>query len=83
LPGTRALQLTPLETAHVSGRKIPVIWRVELPARALDVRIAALNRQSWMGTNFPYWEGPVSVTGSHPGRGYLEMTGYEAGAADE
>ncbi|MEL7117023.1 MAG: lipocalin family protein, partial [Pseudomonadota bacterium] len=23
-----------------------------------------------------YWEGPVTATGSHPGRGYLEMTGY-------
>jgi len=25
---------------------------------------------------FPYWEGPVFATGSHEGRGYLEMTGY-------
>jgi len=25
----------------------------------------------------PYWEGPVHVSGSHAGRGYLEMTGYE------
>ncbi|WP_299442525.1 lipocalin family protein, partial [uncultured Rhodospira sp.] len=26
----------------------------------------------------PYWEGPVRITGSHGGRGYLEMTGYDA-----
>jgi len=24
----------------------------------------------------PYWEGPVTVAGSHSGVGYLEMTGY-------
>jgi predicted secreted hydrolase len=29
-----------------------------------------------MTTSFPYWEGPVSFTGSHSGTGYLEMTGY-------
>ena len=29
-----------------------------------------------MGTSFPYWEGPVSFTGTHRGVGYLEMTGY-------
>jgi len=35
-----------------------------------------LNARSWMGTSFPYWEGPISFKGSHTGLGYLEMTGY-------
>ena len=73
-----ALEMTPLRTAAVAGRDVPVEWRVELPARDLDVEIAALNPQSWMATRFAYWEGPVRITGSHPGRGYLEMTGYQA-----
>ncbi len=72
------LKLTPLEMAPVAGRQIPVRWRVRLARVGLDVEIAALNRQSWMATTVPYWEGPVRVTGSHPGRGYLEMTGYGA-----
>ncbi len=71
-----ALTLTPLQTAEVADRDVPVRWRVELPARGLDVEIDALNPQSWMPTTFAYWEGPVSITGSHEGRGYLEMTGY-------
>ncbi|MBK5933059.1 putative secreted hydrolase [Rhodovulum imhoffii] len=71
------LRLTPLETAAVAGRKLPVRWRAELPGRGLDVEITALNAQSWMNTLFPYWEGPVQISGSHGGRGYLEMTGYE------
>ncbi|WP_371056579.1 lipocalin-like domain-containing protein [Rhodosalinus sp. K401] len=75
--GDGALRLTPLGTAEVAGREVPVRWRVELPAKGLDVTTEPLNPQSWMATSFPYWEGPVSVSGSHDGHGYLEMTGYE------
>ncbi|MCC6305549.1 MAG: iron ABC transporter permease [Rhodobacteraceae bacterium] len=72
-----ALRLTALATETVAGRSLPVRWRLELPARGLDVTVTALNPQAWMATLIPYWEGPVAVAGSHSGRGYLEMTGYE------
>ena len=71
------LKATPLETHAVAGRTLPVRWRLELPDRGLDVEIEARNPDAWMTTRFPYWEGPVAVSGSHEGRGYLEMTGYE------
>jgi predicted secreted hydrolase len=71
------LRLDPLEYAQVAGRKIPVVWRVRLAQMGLDVTVWALNEQAWMDTIIPYWEGPVRVSGSHSGRGYLEMTGYE------
>ena len=45
-------------------------------AAAVDVTVTALNPGAWMGTLVPYWEGPIRIEGSHPGRGYLEMTGY-------
>lgn len=72
-----ALRLTPLTMAEVAGRTIPVAWRVELPDQGLDIETSSLNPRSWMATLFPYWEGPIRFTGSHEGRGYLEMTGYE------
>jgi predicted secreted hydrolase len=72
-----ALDVQPLKTERVSGRDIPVRWRVALSARGLDIEVSALNPNSWMDTSVPYWEGPVTVTGSHSGRGYLEMTGYD------
>ncbi len=71
-----ALTLTPLETARVAGRDVPVRWRAELPEQGIDVALSAVNPQAWMGLGFPYWEGPVRIEGSHAGRGYLEMTGY-------
>ncbi len=71
-----ALQAEPMERETVAGREVPVVWRLTLPERGLDVTLRALNPDAWMATSVPYWEGPVRITGSHAGRGYLEMTGY-------
>lgn len=67
---------TPLQTTKTAGREVPTAWRVYLPDRKVDLTVNALNPNSWMQTSVPYWEGPVRVSGSHKGRGYLEMTGY-------
>ncbi len=70
------IALEPGRTARVAGRDVPVRWRLSLPARGLAIETRPLNPDSWMETAVPYWEGPVTVTGSHGGKGYLEMTGY-------
>jgi predicted secreted hydrolase len=70
------IRMTPTAFTEVEARKLPTAWRIELPARGLAIESTALNRRSWMGTSFPYWEGPISFAGSHSGVGYLEMTGY-------
>lgn len=72
-----ALTLEPLRVAPVAGRDVPVDWRLSLPARDIDLTVRAINDDSWQATLFPYWEGPVSATGSHSATGFLEMTGYE------
>ncbi|OIQ42567.1 MAG: iron ABC transporter permease [Roseobacter sp. MedPE-SW] len=72
-----AFQATPLGQAEVAGRTVPVRWKVQLPEREVSVIVESLNPQSWMDVAFAYWEGPVTVSGSHRGTGYLEMTGYE------
>ena len=79
--GTTALEngafiADPVAETEVAGRQVPTRWRVRVPARGLDAEVAALNPQAWMGLTIPYWEGPVTLTGSHRGVGYLEMTGY-------
>lgn len=70
------IQLTPQDTARVAGRTMPVKWAIRIPDKHLDISLDALNRDAWMNLRIPYWEGPVHITGSHPGQGYLEMTGY-------
>ena len=70
------LSMTPEDTAEVAGRKMPVRWSIKIPGKGLDITTTALNSQAWMGLRIPYWEGPVRVSGSQGGSGYLEMTGY-------
>ena len=70
------LKMEPLLRTSVAGRQVPTRWRVILTKRNLDVTIDAVNPKAWMYLSIPYWEGPVTVSGSHSGMGYLEMTGY-------
>ena len=69
-------QIAPIAFTDIGGRKVPTAWRVTIPARGLEIETTPLNPQSWMGTGFSYWEGPISFAGSHNGIGYLELTGY-------
>ncbi len=70
------ITMTPQAFTEIEGRKIPTAWRIAIPRLALAIDCTPLNARSWMGTSFPYWEGPISFAGSHTGLGYLEMTGY-------
>jgi predicted secreted hydrolase len=70
------MTMTVLAQTRVAGREVPTDWRVELPDRSVDIRVTAVYPDSWMDTLIPYWEGPVQVSGTHSGVGYLEMSGY-------
>ena len=70
------ISLTPLDTAEVAGRPMPVTWSIRIPGKQFDITTRALNPNAWMNLRIPYWEGPVQLSGSHGGTGYLEMTGY-------
>jgi predicted secreted hydrolase len=70
------IDMVPKILTDLGGRKIPVGWHIAIPRLALSIESVPLNAKSWMGTSFPYWEGPISFKGSHAGLGYLEMTGY-------
>lgn len=72
-----AFEADPVAISDVGGRDVPTTWNVRLPDRGVDVEVTAINPQAWMDTSVPYWEGPIIVQGSHTGRGYLEMTGYD------
>ncbi len=71
-----SITMTPTALTSVAGRDLPTAWSIAIASRKLAIRVAPLNPQSWMDTRFKYWEGPISVTGSHTGVGYLELTGY-------
>jgi predicted secreted hydrolase len=70
------ISLEPMANTEVAGHKMPTRWSVKIPGKGLDITTEALNSKAWMGLQIPYWEGPITLSGSHKGVGYLEMTGY-------
>ncbi|MBT2375224.1 lipocalin-like domain-containing protein [Pseudomonas fluorescens] len=67
------IQLTPLDSTQIDGRRVPTRWSLKVPGKQLDITPEAVNPRAWMKVSIPYWEGPVRFEG---GVGYLEMTGY-------
>jgi predicted secreted hydrolase len=67
---------TLITTAGNIQRQLPLSWRVLLPAKNLSWTVTPLSKAHWLDTAFPYWEGPVMLTGSSKGQGFLELTGY-------
>ncbi|NVN88481.1 MAG: iron ABC transporter permease [Rhodopseudomonas sp.] len=71
-----AIEIRPTASTAIGERQLPTSWRIAIPERGLSIDTIPLNPSSWMGTSFPYWEGPIAFSGSQSGIGYLEMTGY-------
>lgn len=70
------LSLTPQNYAQHEQRKFPAHWRIEVPSHGVDVELVPLKTDQWNLGRFPYYEGAVTVTGSHSGKGFMELTGY-------
>jgi predicted secreted hydrolase len=74
--------LTPSEPwrSAASGAQYPMTWRIQVPAYGLDcqsrARLESCELVTTDTTGITYWEGPVTIEGTRPGHGYLEMTGY-------
>jgi predicted secreted hydrolase len=69
------ITLTPVE-AKSNPSPYTNTWIIKVDSLDIDIETEALNPLSEMKTIYPYWEGPILFSGSHSGRGFLEMTGY-------
>jgi len=73
-----ALSAADLALTPVSGSgETPARWRISLPRYGVDLDVQAPPGDYRNLGQYPYWESPVSVRGSHQGEGYMELTGYE------
>ncbi|SDK52251.1 lipocalin-like domain-containing protein [Microbulbifer yueqingensis] len=68
--------LAPLAYRDTRYGRVPVEWRLQVPGAGLELEVRSWDGDYWNPGSFRYWEGPVTVGGSHRGEGYLEMTGY-------
>ncbi len=74
-----------LDNTELSGQRFwqsaeqhayPLSWQLKNPALGLDLLIEAAFDEQLMQHTLEYWEGAVTVTGSHQGVGYMELSGY-------
>jgi predicted secreted hydrolase len=61
---------------NADGVEYPIQWSLVIPEYAIDLVIEAAFDDQEMRHTVHYWEGAVRVTGSHKGKGYLELSGY-------
>jgi predicted secreted hydrolase len=85
LPDGSSRELTPAQVTLMperywkapDGARYPVGWRLAVPGEGLDLRVRAVLDDQLLDHTVRYWEGAVDVTGSHTGKGYLELSGYK------
>ena len=70
------LTLQPVSVKKVDGRQLPLIWKLMIPSKKIDLTISTLKDKQWNNAAVPYYEGMVKIEGSHGGVGFLELTGY-------
>jgi predicted secreted hydrolase len=59
------------------GGRYPARWRVRVPSTGVDVEVRPVLADQELATRPRYWEGAVDLKGSQPGRGYVELVGYD------
>jgi predicted secreted hydrolase len=65
-------------TSPRSGTRYPAGWRLRAPAAGLDLTVEPVVADQELDLTIRYWEGAVRVRGTAAGRGYVELTGYDA-----
>ncbi|TVP52661.1 MAG: carotenoid 1,2-hydratase, partial [Halomonadaceae bacterium] len=74
--GPGELTIDPVSWRETPRGRVPVGWEIRIPGQNVALTVAAPPGDYWNLGQFPYWESPVEVSGSHQGRGYMELTGY-------
>lgn len=62
--------------------RYPVGWHLKIPGRRIDVKVTSFLENNEFDATLTtyniYWEGAVQVTGTHAGKGFMELYGYKA-----
>lgn len=74
--GDWSLDVTEQWTSPDTGIVYPAGWEVAVPQFGIEMVGRPLINNQELIVSTVYWEGAVEYTGTHSGRGYVEMTGY-------
>lgn len=71
------IHLYPLETYPLlNGKILPLRWVIEIPKYKISLITQFYNKEMWLPYWVPSWEGPILVTGSQTGVGFIQLMGY-------
>ncbi|MDC5707302.1 carotenoid 1,2-hydratase [Vibrio europaeus] len=71
------IEVVPLqEEVLANGKIIPTSWMINIPRLSVSLETQVMNNNLWLPFVLPYWEGPITTTGSHNAQGFMQLTGY-------
>lgn len=70
------ITLTPLLIKEVAGKDVPLRWSIDIPSENLSVSTQTTKDEQFNPARFSYYEGSIEVSGTHTGKGFMELTGY-------
>ncbi len=70
------IELNAIELTEVGNKKLPLNWQLKIESKGLEVSIRVTKNDQWNPASIAYYEGAVAVSGTHKGKGFLELTGY-------
>jgi predicted secreted hydrolase len=70
------ISLNVIQQTIVGDKSLPLHWQLNIPQRGLKLKITATKKDQWNPALIDYYEGSVSVSGTHSGIGFMELTGY-------
>ena len=77
--------ITDFWTSPTTGVSYPVNWTIKIPSKNIQLALSPMIREGEFDgrvtSYLVYWEGPIKITGSHNGIGFLESTGYPGQAS--
>ena len=63
-----------------TGIEYPMGWTIDIPEQSISLRITPVSTDSEFDGRITsymvYWEGAVKISGTHSGRGFVELSGY-------
>lgn len=73
---SKEISMIPTAWQQTKSGRYPISWQIAIPSENIQLTTQALNLDSSMPLSVAYWEGPIKISGSHKGLGYMELTGY-------
>jgi predicted secreted hydrolase len=70
------IELNAIELTPVGNKILPLHWALKIDSKRVNISIKATKNEQWNPASVAYYEGTVAVSGTHNGKGFLELTGY-------